>query len=147
MPESVSALKAFAALKAGNVKSALILNEYGGLAGLIALSDLVESIVGDIPGAEDEDEPDMVRRQDGSYLVDGALRFGRFSEELGLEEGPEGDYDTVAGLVLDVMGTIPRAGDTCAWRGCAFEVLDMDGNRIDKLLVTRGPVRTADEEL
>lgn len=146
VPESVSALKAFAALKAGNVKSALILNEYGGLAGLIALSDLVESIVGDIPGAEDEDEPDMVRRQDGSYLVDGALRFERFSEELDLEEGPEGDYDTVAGLVLDIMGTIPRAGDKCSWGDCAFEVLDMDGNRIDKLLVTRGPKRPADEE-
>jgi putative hemolysin len=139
VPESVSALKAFASLKAGDVKSALILDEYGGVAGLISLSDLIESIVGDIPGASDDEEPEIVRRQDGSYLVDGSLQLDVFALELGFGEGPFGDYDTVAGLVLDRMGTIPRAGDTCRWRDCAFEVLDMDGNRIDKILVTRKP--------
>jgi putative hemolysin len=139
VPESVSALKAFASLKAGDVKSALILDEYGGVAGLISLSDLIESIVGDIPGASDDEEPEIVRRQDGSYLVDGSLQLDIFAMELGFGEGPFGDYDTVAGLVLDRMGTIPRAGDTCRWRDCAFEVLDMDGNRIDKILVTRKP--------
>jgi putative hemolysin len=137
VPESVSALKAFALLKAGEVKSALILDEYGGVSGLISLSDLVESIVGDIPGASDDDEPEIARRQDGSYLVDGSLHLDRFAQELGLGEGPFGDYDTVAGLVLDCMGTIPRAGDRCRWKECAFEVLDMDGNRIDKILVTK----------
>jgi putative hemolysin len=139
VPDSVSALKAFASLKAGDVKSALILDEYGGVAGLISLSDLVESIVGDIPGASDDDEPEIVRRQDGSYLVDGSLHLDRFALELDIGEGPFGDYDTVAGLVLDRMGTIPRAGDTCRWKDWAFEVLDMDGNRIDKILVTKTP--------
>jgi putative hemolysin len=137
VPESVSALKAFALLKSGEAKSALILDEYGGVSGLISLSDLIEAIVGDIPGASDDDEPEIVRRQDGSYLVDGSLHLDRFAQELGLGDGPFGDYDTVAGLVLDRMGTIPRAGDTCRWEDCAFEVLDMDGNRIDKILVTR----------
>ena len=139
VPESVSALKAFASLKAGEAKSALILDEYGGVAGLISLSDLIESIVGDIPGASDDAEPEIVRRQDGSFLVDGSLPLDRFARELDLGEGPFGDYDTVAGLVLDRMGTIPRAGDTCRWEDCSLEVLDMDGNRIDKILVSKAP--------
>ncbi len=137
VPESVSALKAFAALKAGAAKSALILDEYGGVSGLIALSDLVESIVGDMPGLGDDEEPEITKRQDGSYLVDGSLTLDRFGEELGLALERFEDYDTVAGLVLDRMGTIPRAGDKCRWEDFLFEVLDMDGNRIDKLLVTR----------
>ncbi len=73
VPESVSALKAFAALKAGGAKSAIILDEYGGISGLISLSDLIEAIVGELPWAGDGDEPEIVKRQDGSYLVDGAL--------------------------------------------------------------------------
>jgi putative hemolysin len=139
VPESASALKAFSALKTSGVRTALILDEYGGVSGLISLSDLVESIVGDIPGKGDEDEPAITRRPDGSYLVDGALPLDRFSRELGLDAAA-GDYDTVAGLVLDRMGKIPKAGDTCAWGDCILEVLDMDGNRIDKLLVTKSPL-------
>lgn len=136
VPESVSALKAFAALKAGGVKSALILDEYGGVSGLISLSDLVESIFGGMPGSREE-EPEITRRQDGSYLVDGSLTLDRFGQELGLALERFEDYDTVAGLVLDRMGTIPRAGEKCRWEDFVFEVLDMDGNRVDKLLVTR----------
>jgi putative hemolysin len=137
VPESVSALRAFASMKSGGAKSALILDEYGGVSGLISLSDLVESIVGDMPGASDEAEPEIARRQDGSYLVDGSLPLERFGQELGLEVEGLGDYDTVAGLVLDRMGTIPRAGDRCRWGDFLIEVLDMDGNRIDKILVAR----------
>jgi putative hemolysin len=142
VPESVTALKAFAALKTGNVESALILDEYGGVSGLITLYDLVESMVGDIPGAIDE-EPEIIRRPDGSYLVDGSLRLDRFAEEFKIGETPLGNYDTIAGLVLDRMGKIPRAGDACAWEDFDFEVLDMDGNRIDKILVSR---KKAEEE-
>jgi putative hemolysin len=137
VPESVSALKAFALLKASEVKSALILDEYGSVSGLISLSDLIESIVGGIPGTSDDEEPEIIRRQEGGYLVDGSYQLDRFALKLGLGGGPFGDYDTVAGLVLDCMGTIPRAGDTCRWGDCVFEVLDMDGNRIDKILVTK----------
>jgi putative hemolysin len=137
VPESVSPLKVFAALKESRAKSALILDEYGGVSGLISLTDLVEIIVGDIAGPGEQQEPSVVRREDGSLLVDGSLALDRFAEELGLE-GPPGDgaYDTVAGLVLDRMGSIPRTGDRCLWGGYALEVVDMDGNRIDKILVS-----------
>jgi putative hemolysin len=142
VPESVTALKAFASLKSGNAASALILDEYGGVSGLVTLYDLVESMVGEIPGAVEE-EPEIVRRPDGSYLVDGALRLEQFFQELRLGDAPTGDYDTIAGLVLDRMGKIPRAGDRCSWGDLEFEVMDMDGNRIDKLLVSR---REVDED-
>ncbi len=140
VPESMSALKAFSALKAGEAKTALILDEYAGLSGLVTLADLMEAVVGDLPGSEDEDEPGAIRRDDGSWLVDGALPIDRFVEELGLDPGLlAGEYETVAGLVLDRMGSIPRAGETCRWDGCLIEVVDMDGNRIDKLLVSKLP--------
>jgi putative hemolysin len=139
VPESVSALKAFAALKTGGAKSALILDEYGGVSGLLSLSDLIESIVGALPWAGDGDEPEITKRQDGSYLLDGALPLDRFALELGMDLEDSWDFDTVAGLVLDRMGTIPRAGEKCRWGDFVLEVLDMDGNRIDKVLVTRAP--------
>jgi len=137
VPESVSPLKLFAALRDGNAKSALILDEYGGVSGLVSLSDLVETIVGAAAATGDDDEPHILKREDGSWLVDGALGLERFAEELGLEKAPGGgEYDTVAGLVLDRMGAIPKTGDRCLWDSYELEVLDMDGNRIDKILVS-----------
>ncbi len=140
IPESLTALKAFTAIKNGSVKTALIIDEYGGVSGLVTLSDLMEAVVGDLPQTGDPDDPTMIHRDDGSWLVDGSLPIDNFLDKLNLHEMPdEGDYDTVAGLVLDRMGSIPRAGDKCRWDGLRFEVMDMDGNRIDKLLVTLVP--------
>jgi putative hemolysin len=140
LPESISPLKAFSAMKEGGAKAAVILDEYGGVSGLVALADLLEAIVSDLPLTGDEAVPDMVRREDGSYLVDGSMPVDRFVESLGLdEELGQGDYDTVAGLVLERMGYIPRPGEKCRWDGCVLEIVDMDGNRIDKVLVTIEP--------
>lgn len=145
VPESVSPLKVFSALREGRTKTALILDEYGGVSGLISLSDLVETIVGAVAATGNEDEPAIVKRADNTWLVDGALGLERFAEELGLDRAPgDGEYDTVAGLVLDRMGAIPKTGDKCFWDGFSFEVIDMDGNRIDKIIVSRR--RTADLE-
>lgn len=138
VPESVSPLKVFSALREGRTKSALILDEYGGVSGLVSLSDLVETIVGAIAATGNEDEPTLVKRADGSWLVDGALGLERFAEELGIDQIPgEGGYDTVAGLVLDRMGAIPKTGDKCMWGDYILEVIDMDGNRIDKIIISR----------
>ena len=147
LPASISPLKAFSAMKEGGSKAAIILDEYGGVSGLVALADLLESVVGELPYTGDEEEaPEMVRRDDGSYLVDGSMPVDRFVEALGLdEELGQGDYDTVAGLVLERMGTIPRAGDKCRWDGCTLEVVDMDGNRIDKVLVSLDPEEASED--
>ena len=138
LPESISALKAVSALKDGDVKTALIADEYGGIAGLVAFSDLIESILGEVPLSGGEVGPDMVRREDGSWLVDGSMSIERFVKELDLDRDlmGNGDYETLAGLVLDKMGSIPKAGDRCSWESCSIEVVDMDGNRIDKVIVT-----------
>jgi putative hemolysin len=139
VPESFSALKAFASLKAGRANSALILDDYGGVSGLISLFDLVAAIMGAAPEAGGEREPEISLRQDGSRIVDGAIPLARFCSEFQIENASFGDYDTVAGLVLDLMDAIPRAGDTCRWQGLVLEVMAMDGNRIDKILVTMDP--------
>ncbi len=140
VPESLTALEAISAIKNGDVKTALIIDEYGGVSGLVALSDLMESVVGDLPHTGDEEEPGMIQRADGSWLVDGALPIGEFLETMEIDTiADDGEYETVAGLVLDRMGSIPRAGDSCRWDGCMIEVMDMDGNRIDKVLVSRIP--------
>lgn len=139
VPETISALKAVSALKDGEVKTALIADEYGGIAGLVAFSDLIESILGEFPlTGGDDAPPEMVKRKDGSWLVDGSMSIDRFVKELDLDKdlAGTGDYETLAGLVLDRMGAIPKAGDRCAWESCSIEVVDMDGNRIDKVIVT-----------
>lgn len=136
VPESLTALKAISAIRDSEVRSALIVDEYGGVSGLVALSDLLEAVVGDISLSGNEEEPAMLQREDGSWLVDGALPVDEFLATLGIADAlGQGDYETVAGLVLDRMGSIPRAGDTCKWDGCHIEVVDMDGNRIDKIIV------------
>jgi putative hemolysin len=140
VPEGLTALKAITAIKDGEVQSALIVDEYGGVSGLVALSDLLEAVVGELSLPGDAEEPSMVQREDGSWLVDGALPVDEFLASLGLSETlGQGDYETVAGLVLDCMGSIPKAGDICAKDGFRIEVIDMDGNRIDKILVSLQP--------
>ncbi|HUX43007.1 MAG TPA: hemolysin family protein [Rectinemataceae bacterium] len=140
IPETTSALRAFAAIKESGIKTALLLDEYGGVAGLVTLGDLIESVVGDIPLTGGDEEPEITQRSDGSWLVDGALSIGSFAETLGIGDFPDkGDYETVAGLVLNVMGVIPRPGDRCQWKDCEIEIVDMDGNRIDKLIVSGRP--------
>lgn len=138
IPESLSALRAIATLRAEGVTAALIVDEYGGVSGSVALRDLLDSVIAKIPAEDGASDGEMVRRADGSWLVDGGTAIIDFAERLGLDESHiAGDYETVAGLVLDRMGSIPRAGDICTWDDCAIEIMDMDGNRIDKVLVTR----------
>lgn len=141
IPETISALKALSIMKHQNAQVALIADEYGGVAGLVTLDDLLESVLSGLASGNSADIPGVIQREDGSYLVDGALAIAEFAESLGLDESEfsTNDYDTVAGLVLDCMGSIPRAGEHCEWDGLKIEIIDMDGNRIDKVLVTRKP--------
>lgn len=86
--------------------------------------------------------PPIVRREDGSWLVDGLLATRRLKAHLGLRELPredEGDYQTMGGLIMDRLGRVPVAGDYFGWDGFSFEVVDMDGHRVDKVLVTKAP--------
>jgi len=108
---------------------------------MVTHHDVLEAIVGDIPPAGEPQELDAVHRDDGSWLVDGMMHVDRLIDLLELPHDPgeeEGDYQTVGGLVMSKIGTIPVAGQKFLWRGLEFEVMDMDGRRVDKVLVTPG---------
>lgn len=143
VPEMQRAALVLQQLRQRHVPLAIVLDEYGQTAGLITLEDLIEELVGDIGDEYDEIGEGLVRRDDGSYLVDGSTDLTRLDDLLDL---PEADtfarvngIETVAGLVLTLLGHIPRSGELAAWQGYRFEVVDMDGQRIDKVLVVPLP--------
>jgi putative hemolysin len=117
----------------------MVLDEYGQIAGLVTLEDMLEEVVGEIADEYDEIEDAVVQREDGSYLVDGLLAFRDLQERLNLPPLDDStrprDFATAAGFVLALLGHIPAVGESVTWHGYVFEVVDMDGRRIDKLLV------------
>ncbi len=115
---------------------AIVLDEYGSVEGLLTLNDILEAIVGDLPGPDDPEETKAVQRPDGSWLVDGFLSLDEFREILDLPNFPGGDYHTLAGFVITQLGHIPKTAEQFDWEGMRFEVVDMDANRVDKILVT-----------
>lgn len=138
VPEVMPALEALEAFKQSGRPSALVVDEYGSVTGLITLTDILEAIVGDIPSVDEVEEPEVVQREDGTWLVDGMLPIGEFRELFELPELPgeeQGLYQTLAGFVTTHLGRIPLPADSFQWGDLRFEVMDMDGNRVDKVLV------------
>lgn len=119
---------------------ALVVDEYGEVQGLVTLTDVLEAMVGEMPGNVSDNDPDVVHREDGSWLLDGALSIERFRDLFPLEcEDLEAsrDFQTLAGLILFELGSIPRTGEVMSWQSLRMEIVDMDGMRIDKVLVSR----------
>ncbi len=136
VPESTHVLRVLELFKQSGIHMALIVDEYGSVQGLITLNDILEEIVGDIPTAEELADPEAIKREDGSWLLGGMLSIDKFKEIFHINKLPgEGNYHTLAGFVLSQMGKIPSAGNYFEWSGLRFEVVDMDKNRIDKILV------------
>ncbi|PSB38675.1 hemolysin family protein [Aphanothece minutissima] len=138
--ESTRALKLIEQFKSSGIHIALVTDEFGGIEGLVTLNDVMEAIVGDLSSATDKDDPMVIVRQDGSWLLDGALDIADFEDLVDrrpLAEELRGGYQTLGGFVMHVLEHIPRAGDVFTWEGLRIEVVDMDGNRVDKLLVSR----------
>ena len=122
----------------------IICDEFGVTRGIITLRDIFEALVGELP--EQSEEPDIVPREDGSCLVDGQCPFYDFLLHFGAEEEhPTNAYNTVSGLILDQLKHIPTTGERLQWGGFGFEIVDMDGARIDKILITRIPEDPAQE--
>lgn len=119
---------------------ALVLDEYGELEGLVSLDDIMEALVGGLGASGSVADSEMVRREDGSWLVDGATTVHRFRETANLAEAlpgeDDGTYHTLGGFVMAELERVPRVGDKLQAAGCTFEVVDMDRNRVDKVLVT-----------
>jgi putative hemolysin len=138
VPENLPALKVLEMFKQTGNHLAIVIDEHGGTQGLLTHHDIIESIVGDIPSSDLPEESPAVRREDGSWLIDGALPIDEFKRLLGILKLPgeeRDDYHTLAGLILMRMGRIPVPGEHFDWNGLYFEVLDMDRYRIDKVLV------------
>ena len=140
VPESRSALQLLEVFKSSGTHMALIVNEYGSIEGLVTTNDVLEAIVGDILPANPQFESYATQRDDGSWLFDGALPIDEFKEIFKAAKLPgeeRADYETLAGFILFYLGRVPRATDHFEWNGLRFEIIDMDGNRIDKVLVMR----------
>jgi putative hemolysin len=138
VPESIGALRVLELFKQSGVQLALVIDEYGGLQGLVTLNDILEAIVGEIGVAGAPSEPQVVQREDGSWLIDGMLPMDEITELFHLREVPieeRGVYQTLGGFVMMHLGRIPSAADHFEWNGLRFEVVDMDGYRVDKVLI------------
>jgi putative hemolysin len=126
------------------VKIAVVVDEYGATEGLVTATDILEGIAGALPDRDDSEAPSSVQRPDGSWLVDGLLPIDEFEDVCGVTGLRDaGDFQTVAGYFIHELGRLPRAGDSVERGNVVLEVVDMDGRRIDKLLVTRHPLENS----
>ena len=122
------------------VHMSLVVDEFGSVEGLITLNDLLEGIVGDIPGIDENDEPRATERKDGTWLIDGRFGIDNFKELFDIDESfpdeEEDGFTTIAGFILSISGTLPDVNDKYQWKRFCFEIVDLDGHQIDKILVT-----------
>ena len=139
VPRSLSALQVLEAFKHSGKHIALVVDEYGGIEGLLTHHDLLEAIAGEIPIGETQAEPRAVQREDGSWLLDGMLPVDEFKELFHLESLPgenKDSFQTLGGFVFTRLGRVPAVGERFEWGNLCFEIVDMDGKRIDKVLVS-----------
>ena len=138
VPRTITALEILESFKNSGQHIALVVDEYGGIEGLLTHHDILEAIAGDIPFDGRPNDPKAVRRHDGSWLFDGMLSIDEFKEVFHLDDLPgekRDAYQTLGGFLFTRMGRIPSVSEYFEWNGLRFEVVDMDGKRIDKILV------------
>ncbi len=138
IPQSTPAFSILNSFRRQKQYAALVIDEHGQLRGMVTLHDLTEAIMGDLPDLDEDDGPDLVQRRDGSWLANGQVLVGDLNQKLDKELIDEDNnaYTTVAGFVLNQLERIPKAGDKVETGTFTCEVMDMDGNRIDKILIT-----------
>ncbi len=143
VPEGVTTTHLLESFRKARQQCALIVDEYGELQGLVTLTDVLTSIVGELPSSDTTEEQDIVERVDGSWLIDGSVAIERLKSVVQIEEDLPGEdenaFNTLGGLVMFVLGRIPVVTDHFEVAGCRFEVVDMDKNRVDKVLLAKLP--------
>jgi putative hemolysin len=143
VPESMPAIRLLEEFRAGETHIAFVLDEYGVVAGLITLNDIVESLIGHVSrGGGEVTEPLALKRADGSWLLDGALPVADLKALMDIDRLPHEDrttFNTLAGWVMAHLARVPRSGDVFTWKRFRFEVVDMDRHRIDKVLLSLKP--------
>ncbi|MEW5878887.1 MAG: hemolysin family protein [Pseudomonadota bacterium] len=142
VPESLTGMELLENFRSSTAHMALVVDEYGEIQGMVTLQDLFEAIAGEFKTPRSEDAW-AIQRQDGSWLLDGLIPIPELKDRLGFTLVPEeelGRYNTLSGMVMLLLGRVPRTGDSVEWSGWRFEIVDMDGRRIDKVLATRTAV-------
>jgi putative hemolysin len=140
-PEQMSAINVLELFRKTKNHFGIVINEYGSLEGIVTLHDVTENIIGDLPESTDTDEPQAFRREDGSYLVDGSMKIEDVQDLLKIRSLFEDDevksnINTLGGLTMHKLNRIPKTGDTFITQGYKFEIVDMDGNRVDKIMIS-----------
>ena len=153
VPESLSLMKVLSTFREEGTHEAIVLDEYGGMSGMITFHDIMEEIVGLMPSGEEEkkeEENRIVQREDGTYLVDGLISIEELKEYFEVDEllpGEEDDlYKTLGGFVTYLIGRIPKEANRCHYGPLQFEVMDMDNTRVDKVMVTRKVIEESSPE-
>ena len=138
IPETMSALKAFEAFKKTDAQDLFVMDEYGGFAGLLTVRNLIEEIVGELSDSSDEDEG-IVKKDEGLWIAEGSVSIDDAAQELELESLVEeqSDYHTLAGFILYLAGEIPSSGAFFDYKGHRFTILEIDGNRIEKIMISK----------
>ncbi|CAD5369673.1 conserved hypothetical protein [Rubrivivax sp. A210] len=139
VPETLSGMELLEHFRASGTDLVFVVDEYGAVQGVITERDLLEAITGEF-GTESDEDAWAVQRDDGSWLLDGLIPVPEFKDRLDLKELPEEDrgrYNTLAGMIMLLLGRLPDTGDAVEWEGWRFEVVDLDGKRVDKVLVSR----------
>lgn len=138
VPDTASALDVLDTLRRSPLQMVMVIDEYGSVEGMVTAADILTAIVGNLGGEASEEVSEIVERVDGSWLIDADLGVDLVAEKINCQglNDPDRDYETLAGFVLSVTKAIPATGDVVDWRGWTFEIVDMDGRRIDKVLVT-----------
>ena len=149
VPENMPTLRLLDLFKQKSVHVAVVVDEYGVIQGMVTDTDILESIVGDLPANDEPEEPEAIQREDGSWLLDGMLPIERLKKLLDIEKLPDeelADYQTVGGFIIYFLESIPMSGEWFECSGLRFEVVDMDGRRVDKVLVTPKPPSEPDND-
>ncbi|EHR73267.1 CBS domain-containing protein [Burkholderiales bacterium JOSHI_001] len=147
VPETLSGMELLDHFRVSNAQLVFVVDEYGAVQGVITVRDVLEAITGEFSAPSDDDAW-AVRRPDGSWLMDGLIPVPELKDRLEVKELPEEDrgrYNTLAGMIMLLLGQLPRTADVVEWSGWRFEVVDLDGKRVDKVLVTRSAPIEEDE--
>jgi putative hemolysin len=139
VPETLSGLELLEHFRASDAQLVFVVDEYGEVQGVISVRDVLEAIAGEF-NAPSDGEAWAVQREDGSWLIEGLIPVPELKDRLGLKELPEEDrgrYNTLAGMIMLLLGRLPHTADVVEWSGWRFEVVDLDGKRVDKVLVSR----------
>jgi putative hemolysin len=136
IPESLTATELVKNIQERGVQLGFVIDEYGEVLGIVTLQDVLEAITGELP-PEASEERSAVRREDGSWLLDGLIPIPELKDALGIRTAPEESrYHTLAGMLMVLLGRLPATGDKVQWEGWRLEIVDMDGKRVDKVLAT-----------